>query len=78
MPGILTEIKQDVAERGCGFQNPEPWKFPIWYFTEKGLYIGAEFSHAGAACKYPEWSVIPYKIVQKYRNKQVKLNLPSK
>lgn len=50
---------------GCDFSDPSIWSFGPWYMTEKGIYVGATFARADRACDNPEWSVIPYGILEK-------------
>jgi hypothetical protein len=70
------EMEVDTNEDGCDYNDPEVWNFPNWYFTDKGLYLGAIFSRVSRSCDEPEWPVIPYNIVKKYMRSSLKLRLP--
>jgi hypothetical protein len=83
-PKILSVLKflypKEIVdtESECGYDDPSPWEYPNWYFTDKGLFVGADFPHARAACRDPEWAIIPYARVNRFRNATVKLKLPMK
>ena len=56
------------SEDDCDYLDEYVWRFPNWYFTDKGLYLGAVFARVARSCDSPEWSVIPYKLLKKYLN----------
>jgi hypothetical protein len=60
----------------CEYYDPSVWRYVNWYFTGKGLYIGPVYPHYGLACSQPEWSVIPYTDLKKYRNPKKQIKLP--
>ena len=60
----------------CDYTDETVWDFPNWYFTDKGLYLGAVFGRVARSCDSPEWSVIPYKLLKNYLSPQSKLKLP--
>lgn len=70
------EMKPTDDDDECNYADPEVWEFPNWYFTDKGLYLGATFARYARSCDEPEWSVIPYRIVRKFKNPSLKLKLP--
>jgi hypothetical protein len=70
------EMKIDTNEDGCDYTDPEVWNFPNWYFTDKGLYLGAIFSRVSRSCDEPAWPVIPYSLVKKHMRSSLKLKLP--
>ncbi len=72
------QMKKPVAnDDACDYPNPSHWEFPVWFFTKKGLYVGATFPHATASCDKPDFSIIPYAVVKKYLNKEIKISLPN-
>jgi hypothetical protein len=61
---------------GCDYTENEAWLFADWYFTPKGLYVGATFPRAMRACEEPEWSIIPYQYLKKYLSPETRFRLP--
>ena len=61
-------------DTGCVYDNADAWQEFKWCFTKKGLYISPQFAHVAAACNDPEWPVIPYAIVRKYKNPKCRLD----
>ena len=60
---------EDVAGRSedeCSYDMSEFWDFPTWYITAKGVYIGAIFPRVGRMCDNPEWSILPWSLVDKH------------
>ena len=51
---------------GCDYNDPSVWQFVSWYLTPKGLYVGPSFPRVARACEYPEWSVLPWKLVNQH------------
>ena len=64
------------SEGECDYSDEYVWHFPNWYFTDKGLYLGAVFGRVARSCDSPEWSVIPYRLLKNYLSPQLKLKLP--
>jgi hypothetical protein len=60
----------------CGYTESFNWGTVNWYFTKKGLYLGPVYPHYGMACSTPEWSVIPYNVLKKYRSPKNVIKLP--
>jgi hypothetical protein len=54
------EMKPPKSDDDCNYSDPEPWSFPSWALTEKGLWLGAVFARVMRACDSPEWAVIPW------------------
>ncbi|MGN7933301.1 hypothetical protein SAMN03159507_04427 [Pseudomonas sp. NFACC32-1] len=63
------------SDEECAYSEEDPWRFPSWYFTDKGLMIEPSFPHVAAACGGVEWSVLPYSLVSKHPG-AVALKLP--
>jgi hypothetical protein len=59
-------MKKPDNDDDCDYTDPEVWNFVNWYFTPKGLYVGAYFARVARNCDEPDWSIIPYRIVKKY------------
>jgi hypothetical protein len=73
MTGLYpTEMKKPVSEDSCDYSDPESWKYPYCYLTDKGLYITPSFTHAEHACGSPEFSWIPYALLSPYKNRERK------
>jgi len=54
------EMVASHKEDDCNYKDTEVWSFPTWYFTDKGLYVGASFPRVARVCDNPEWAIIPY------------------
>ena len=63
-------------EKQCDYTHFSDWDFPSWYFTKKGLYLGAVFPNALGACNDPDFSYIPYSLLKKYLSKEITVTLP--
>lgn len=70
------QMKYTEDEEECNYADPGVWDFPNWYFTDKGLYLGAYFARVARSCDDPGWSVIPYRVVKKYIKPSLKIELP--
>lgn len=57
-------IRDEDGEDGCDYTDPEVWRFPSWYATDAGLYLGPSFPRVLRSCEYPEWSVLPWREVR--------------
>ncbi|MFZ2755200.1 MAG: hypothetical protein WAZ48_17375 [Lysobacteraceae bacterium] len=53
-------------DEDCSYEMEDVWDFPTWYITGKGVYLGAIFPRAGRVCDNPEWSVLPWSLVDKH------------
>lgn len=51
---------------GCDYNDASVWQFVTWYLTPQGLYISPSFPRAARACEYPEWSILPWKVVNQH------------
>ena len=49
---------------GCDYNDSSVWQFPSWYLTPAGIYLGPSFARVMRACEYPDWSVLPWKVVR--------------
>lgn len=72
-PWVVEQMRkrypEDVAGRSeddCSYDMSEFWDFPTWYITAKGVYLGAIFPRVGRMCDNPEWSVLPWSLVDKH------------
>ncbi|KAB2519394.1 hypothetical protein F8N49_20015 [Pseudomonas sp. GXM4] len=70
-----TEMKTTTGDDDCNFQDESIWGTSPWYFTEKGLYLGAYFARVQRSCDRPDWSILPYSLVKQHPG-AVKLQLP--
>jgi hypothetical protein len=50
----------------CSYEMEDIWDFPTWYITRKGVYLGAIFPRVGRVCDNPEWSILPWSLVDKH------------
>jgi len=79
-PWLVTQFlklypTQMRSDEECAYSEEDPWRFPSWYFTDKGLMIEPSFAHVAAACGGVEWSVLPYGVIKKHPG-GVALQLP--
>ncbi|WP_242208253.1 MULTISPECIES: hypothetical protein [unclassified Pseudomonas] len=70
-----TEMKTPTGDDDCNFQDESIWGTSPWYFTEKGLYLGAYFARVQRSCDSPDWSILPYSLVKQHPG-AVNLQLP--
>jgi len=70
-----TEMKAPTGDDDCNFQDESIWGTSPWYFTEKGLYLGAYFARVQRSCDRPDWSILPYSLVKQHPG-AVNLQLP--
>lgn len=66
----------DPDSDDCYYGAPDVWNFPSWYVTDQGLYLGPGFARYARACEYPEWSVLPWRLVEQHPG-AVKIAPPS-
>lgn len=52
---------------GCDYRDSGLWTLPTWYLLPQGLYLGPSFPRVARACEYPEWPVLPWKVVDRHR-----------
>lgn len=60
----------------CGYGTVDPWRYPTWYVTEKGLYISPSFPHVMSNCLLPDWSYISFEELKKHKNPKKHITLP--
>jgi hypothetical protein len=70
-----TQMKKPTQEDDCNFTDESVWGASPWYFTAKGLYLGAYFARVQRSCDRPDWSILPYSVVMQHPG-AVKLQLP--
>ncbi|WP_285420913.1 hypothetical protein [Pseudomonas sp. efr-133-TYG-5] len=70
-----TQMKKPTQEDDCNFTDESVWGSSPWYFTAKGLYLGAYFARVQRSCDRPDWSILPYSVVRQHPG-AVKLQLP--
>ncbi len=58
-------------EGDCDYSDTDSWNYPAWYLTADGLYLYPYFYRAARNCDGAEFSYIPYKVLQKYKNPAV-------
>ncbi|QWP78752.1 hypothetical protein J5226_10285 [Lysobacter sp. K5869] len=52
-------------DEGCNYADPGVWGTSIWYLTAEGLYLGPYFARVARACEYPDWSLVPWTLVER-------------
>ncbi|MCO4292151.1 hypothetical protein NF867_04655 [Solitalea sp. MAHUQ-68] len=62
-----TEMIKPQTEENCDYTDSEVWDFGSWYFTQKGLYVGAYFARVARSCDNPGWSIIPFSELKKMK-----------
>jgi len=50
----------------CNYTDTEIWSLPIWYLTPKGIYVSPYFARVARNCEYPDWSILPWRIVNEH------------
>ena len=70
-----TEMKKPAQDDDCDFTDESIWGTSPWYFTDKGLYLGAYFARVQRSCDRPDWSILPYSVVKQHPG-AVELQLP--
>jgi hypothetical protein len=70
-----TEMKKPAQDDDCDFTDESIWGTSPWYFTDKGLYLGAYFARVQRSCDRPDWSILPYSLVKQHPG-AVNLQLP--
>ena len=63
------------GENECGYNDDYPWRYPDWYFTEKGIKLEPSFPHVAAVCRNIGWGVLPYSLIKQHPG-GVALQLP--
>ena len=53
-------------EYSCNYADTEIWNLSVWYLTPKGIYISPHFARAARNCEYPDWSILPWRIVNEH------------
>jgi len=51
----------------CDYRDSGLWALPSWYLLPQGLYLGPSFPRVARSCEYPEWSILPWKLVKQHR-----------
>jgi hypothetical protein len=54
------------TDEDCGYGETGVWDFPTWYITDQGVYLGAIFARAARVCDNPDWSILPWSLVDKH------------
>ena len=70
-----TEMKKPAQDDDCDFTDESIWGTTPWYFTDRGLYLGAYFARVQRSCDRPDWSILPYSVVKQHPG-AVELQLP--
>ena len=70
------KMKEHGEDANCDYNSKEPWSFPNWYLTDKGLHLLPDFPHAAGICRNPGWSVIPFAELKKHQNPKSGITLP--
>lgn len=58
------QMQPGETDDDCDYSDAEIWRFPSWYLTDQGIYLGPSFARVARACEYPEWSVLPYEAIR--------------
>ena len=69
------EMKDKDEGEPCNYGQDYIWDYAQWYLTDKGLYLSPSFPHVVAICRDPLWSIIPYKVLRKYKNPHIDIAL---
>jgi hypothetical protein len=63
--------KPEDEDDPCDYSSSDVWDYSPWYLTENGLYLYPYFYRYARCCDGAEFSVIPYKTLEKYKNPKV-------
>ncbi len=66
MSTLYPEEYSGQANEDCSYEMEDIWDFPTWHITKKGVYLGAIFPRVGRVCDNPEWSILPWSLVDKH------------
>ncbi|WP_408950827.1 hypothetical protein [Lysobacter sp. Hz 25] len=66
------EMAAPKADQGCDYRELSDWNLPSWHLRPEGLYVGPIFARVGRACEYPQWPVIPWKLVEAHAGAALK------
>ncbi len=66
MSELYPEEFSGQANEDCSYEMEDVWDFPTWYITRKGVYLGAIFPRVGRVCDNPEWSILPWSLVDEH------------
>ena len=69
---ILHSKEINDSSSYCQYYTPDKWYYASFTFRYDGLYLNPSFPHVSMSCAYPEFSLIPYKYLIKYLNKDSK------
>jgi len=72
-PAEMKTAQED--DTSCNYNTPDVWEFAPWFFTDTGLYISPDFPHVAGPCRNPDWSLIPYTEMKKYRKPRSGIDL---
>jgi hypothetical protein len=61
-PKDMPAVADDAGD--CDYNQPSIWAFVNWHLRPDGIYVGPSFARAMRACEYPDWSVLPWKLVR--------------
>jgi len=61
-PKDMPAVADDAGD--CDYNQPSIWAFVNWHLRPDGIYVGPSFARALRACEYPDWSVLPWKVVR--------------
>lgn len=51
----------------CSYNDVSVWSYPVWYPTSTGIYFGPTFPRVCRSQDMPEWSVLPWAVVNQHR-----------
>lgn len=61
-----TEMAAPQEEDECDYRDVSVWKYPTWYMTEQGIWLGPSFARVMRACEGPDWSLLPWAVVKQH------------
>ncbi len=68
-PYQMTKPKRE--DEICDYSEVDPWKSTYWYLVPEGLYLYPYLYRAAPDCNGADFSVIPYRVLNLYKNPQV-------
>ncbi|MGN6647737.1 MAG: hypothetical protein ACTHJT_14545, partial [Cytophaga sp.] len=70
-PEEMKKQDDEDPDEPCDYSTPDVWDSAAWNLTENGLYLYPYFYRYARNCDGAEFSVIPYKTLEKYKNPKV-------
>lgn len=64
---LYPERIQKTGAKSCDYSNVKGWQFPKWHLLPRGIYFEYAVLSKDVECNRPDWTVVPWKKIKKYR-----------